>query len=258
MSNFKLATLFTVLFTWGFILLFNLQSVQQSQSIQSLPNEKEFTNKSTISIDNQIPIIYYEYTDEIQAIKDHTLAANLKELEAIRVKEAKRIVAEKLAEEKRVAEAKRVAEEKRQVELARVAEEKRVAELVVKREAKKKEKLKQQKKNQVVSRGDDNNAKTYVYEVTAYTAGVESTGKRKGDKDYGVTASGSIVAQGKSLACPKSIPFGTKVEIEGYGVYICEDRGAHIVNGRLDIYMNDLGKAQQFGRQKLHVKIYSK
>jgi len=170
MSNFKLATLFTVLITWGFILLLSLQ---QTQSIQSLPNEKEVTNKSIISIDNHIPIIYYEYTDEIQAVKDHTLAANLKELKAKRVKEAKRIIAEKLAEEKRVAEAKRIAEEKRQVELARVAEEKRVAELVAKREAKNKEKLKQQKKKtQVVSvsRGNNSNQNWIVFEATHYSA----------------------------------------------------------------------------------------
>lgn len=241
MNNLKLKALFTVLITWGVILLFTLSNEQNESE------ENKISNKSIISVDNGIGNIYYEYTDDLQLIKTYQLAQYQQELKV------KRIAAEKLAKEKRIAE------EKRKVELAKVAEEKRVADLIAKREAKNKEKLKNNQ-NQVasISRGQSSNVKTYVYVVTAYTAGVESTGKSKGDKDYGITASGEDVYQGRTLSCPKSIPFGTKIEIEGYGVRICEDRGAHIVNGRLDIYMERLYDAQQFGRQKLQVKIYSK
>jgi len=224
MNNLKLATLFTVLITWGTVLLFTM-------SVSQLSTEKEIQNKSIISVDNDIQTVYIEYTDELQEIKSNQLVSYHQELKS------KRIAAEKLAEEKRVAD------------------------LVAKREAKKKEKMKQQKKKtQVasVSRGQASSVKTYVYEITAYTAGYESTGKRKGDKGYGETASGEYVKEGRTLACPRSIPFGTKIEIEGYGVRVCEDRGGHIVNGRLDIYIADLGKAQQFGRQTLQVKIYKK
>lgn len=94
-----------------------------------------------------------------------------------------------------------------------------------------------------------------VFEITAYTAGFESTGKVKGDEGYGVTASGEVVSEGRTAACPPSIPFGTKLEIEGMGVYVCEDRGADITEGRLDIYTDSLDEARQFGRKTLEVNI---
>ena len=241
MNNLKLATLFTVLITWSVVLLFTLS------------NEEKVYNKSIISIDTHINRVYIEYTDDIQLIKSYELAKNDRWLKVKRkqVIEYKRIAALKLAEEKRVAE------EKRQVELARVKEEKRVAELVAKREAK--NKLKQQNnKTQIASRGKSSNIKTSVYTVTAYTAGVESTGKRKGDKGYGKTASGAYVQEGVTIACPKNFKFGTKIEIEGVGVRVCQDTGSAIGSGKLDLYMENLGNAQQFGRKNLQVKIYHK
>lgn len=245
MNNLKLATLFTILIAYSGVLLFTLSTNE--------PSKEKVSNKSIISIDTHINRVYIKYTDDIQAIKDHNLAVNLIELETKRklVLEERKIAALKLAEEKRVAE------EKRQVELARVKEEKRIATLVAKREAK--NKLKQEnKKTKVASRGKSTNVKTYVYEVTAYTAGVESTGKRKGDKGYGQTASGAYVQEGVTIACPKDFKFGTKIEIEGVGVRVCQDTGSAIGSGKLDLYIKDLGNAQQFGRKKLKVKIYSK
>ncbi|WP_082341151.1 3D domain-containing protein [Sporosarcina globispora] len=108
-------------------------------------------------------------------------------------------------------------------------------------------------RKQVVSRGKVS-SKQY-FEVTAYTAGYESTQKRKGDKGYGITASGTTVSEGRTVACPKSIPFGTKVNIEGVGLRICEDRGSAITNGHLDVYMGSLSQAQKFGRKVLSVEI---
>lgn len=98
-----------------------------------------------------------------------------------------------------------------------------------------------------------NNA--HVYEVTAYTAGYESTQKKVGDPGYGITASGTKAAEGRSAACPPSLSFGTIVEIEGLGERVCEDRGGAIKDGHLDVYFNDLSEAQNFGRQKRKVVI---
>lgn len=98
-------------------------------------------------------------------------------------------------------------------------------------------------------------ANIYTYEVTAYTAGVESTGKRPGDAGYGVTASGKTVQEGVTVACPPSLAFGTRLLIEGVGERVCEDRGGDIVEGRLDVYMADLQQALKFGRQTLEVEI---
>lgn len=93
------------------------------------------------------------------------------------------------------------------------------------------------------------------FEVTAYTAGYESTGKRPGDPYYGITASGEPVKAGITVACPPSMPFGTVLEIEGVGERVCQDRGGAITEGRLDVYFDELSDALEFGRRTLNVRI---
>ena len=94
------------------------------------------------------------------------------------------------------------------------------------------------------------------FEVTAYTAGYESTGKREGHKAYGVTASGEMAVERITLACPHSFEFGVKVYIPAFDtVFTCQDRGSAIAEGKLDVYMEDLMDAQIFGRQKLKVLV---
>lgn len=151
----------------------------------------------------------------------------LEELERQRLERLEKIRLEKIEEAKKITEQKRIEELK-----------------------------KQQQQEKVISRGDtqSNGDKSY-YSVTFYTAGVESTGKNLGDKGYGVTASGTTVSEGRTVACPKSISFGTKIHIEGFGYRICEDRGGAIVEGHLDIYVDSLTKARKLGRQKLLVTI---
>lgn len=94
-----------------------------------------------------------------------------------------------------------------------------------------------------------------TYEVTAFTAGHESTGKNPGDPAYGITASGKKVKEGVTIACPPEIELGTKLHIEGIGVRTCEDRGGAIKNFKLDLYVASLAEAQSFGRQKREVKV---
>ena len=119
----------------------------------------------------------------------------------------------------------------------------------------------EQKKQQVQQSVNVKNSSNIWYEgtfnVTFYTAGIESTGKSKGDKGYGITASGTTVQEGRTVACPKNIPFGTKVYVEGFGERVCEDRGGAINNAyKLDVYVKDYSKAIKLGRQYLHVKVY--
>lgn len=94
-----------------------------------------------------------------------------------------------------------------------------------------------------------------TYEITAYTANEESTGKSPGDAGYGITASGEPVREGITAACPPSLSFGTRIEIEGLGERVCLDRGGKITEGRLDLYIAELKEARQFGRQWLKVRI---
>jgi 3D (Asp-Asp-Asp) domain-containing protein len=96
--------------------------------------------------------------------------------------------------------------------------------------------------------------KTY-FEVTAYTAGYESTQKSKGDIGYGITSSGTKVKEGRTIACPPSLKFGTKLNIDKIGIRVCEDRGGAIKSGHLDLYMDSVSEALKFGRKKLSVEI---
>ena len=118
------------------------------------------------------------------------------------------------------------------------------------------EKLKQSNDSnfKTISKGSGGNY-DFKASVTAYTAGYESTQKRKGQDGYGITASGSYVQEGRTVACPKSMPFGTVIEIEGIGQRVCEDRGGAITEGHIDLYIEDLGTARSFGRKNLGVKI---
>ncbi|GIO17278.1 hypothetical protein J18TS1_03780 [Oceanobacillus oncorhynchi subsp. incaldanensis] len=108
---------------------------------------------------------------------------------------------------------------------------------------------------QTVTIPDQNGAS---FTVTAYTAGPESTGKEPGDPAYGITASGEEVEEGRTIACPQSLPFGTKIHIpEQDETYVCEDRGSAITNGHLDIYKEDLDDALEFGVQELQAKVWT-
>lgn len=68
--------------------------------------------------------------------------------------------------------------------------------------------------------------------------------------DPSVTASGDKPIPGQTVAADKSIPFGTKVWIEGVGVRTVNDRGGAIKRGRLDLCMETRDEALQFGRQR--------
>lgn len=95
-----------------------------------------------------------------------------------------------------------------------------------------------------------------TYNISWYTAGYESTQKTPSDPDYKVTASGVKVKQGRTLACPKSLDFGTKVYIKELDhTYTCEDRGSAIKGKKLDIYIDSLEQALKNGRQNMQVRI---
>ena len=90
---------------------------------------------------------------------------------------------------------------------------------------------------------------TYVAEVSAYTASDDQCGKSDG-----VTASGTHAKQGRTIAAPSWIPFGTTVVVNGVS-YVCEDRGGYISDNRLDIYMDSREDAVEFGRKELEVTV---
>lgn len=92
------------------------------------------------------------------------------------------------------------------------------------------------------------NGKNYV--ITAYCACVQCCGKTDG-----ITASGVKAVEGVTVATDKSIPFGTKIYIDGVGERIVQDRGGAIKGNRIDLYFSDHQSALNFGRQTKQVTI---
>lgn len=93
-------------------------------------------------------------------------------------------------------------------------------------------------------------AATKEFTVTAYCACEKCCGKWS---KYQKTASGVKPQEGVTCAAPRSIPFGTKLQIEGLGTRIVQDRLATKYDSRIDIYFNDHKKALQFGKRRLKV-----
>ncbi len=90
----------------------------------------------------------------------------------------------------------------------------------------------------------------FTINASAYTAAADECGKSDG-----VTASGLRVKEKETLACPAQFPFGTKIQIEGMGTYVCEDRGGAIKSNHIDIYMETKAQAFDFGRRHLIAEV---
>lgn len=90
----------------------------------------------------------------------------------------------------------------------------------------------------------------FTINASAYTAAADECGKNDG-----ITASGIKVQEKRTLACPAAYPFGAKINIEGYGVFTCEDRGGAIKGNHFDIYTETKKEAFAFGRRNLSAQI---
>ncbi|WP_042171194.1 3D domain-containing protein [Paenibacillus gorillae] len=87
--------------------------------------------------------------------------------------------------------------------------------------------------------------------LTAYTADMESTGKDESHPQFGITASGTKVQEGRTIAVdPKVIPIGWWVYIEGIGFRRAEDTGSAIKGSKIDVYFDSSKLANKFGRKK--------
>lgn len=103
---------------------------------------------------------------------------------------------------------------------------------------------------------DDLKTKIYTARVTKYTL-QESCHFRKGN--FCPAANGKEPVAGKTVACPRHLPLGTKVKIAG-NVYECTDRYSRWVQEKhgdtYDIFTTDYQAAIQWGAQQLTVTIY--
>jgi 3D (Asp-Asp-Asp) domain-containing protein len=105
-------------------------------------------------------------------------------------------------------------------------------------------------KHKQLSKWDNLPKEKFTINASAYTAAADECGW-----NTGITASGVVVEENRTIACPPKYPFGTKVKIEGYGTYTCEDRGGAIKGNHFDIYMETKSEAFAFGRRNLTAEI---
>lgn len=77
------------------------------------------------------------------------------------------------------------------------------------------------------------------HEVTGYVW----TGNR--------TASGTWPVVGRTAACPRSVPLGSVVFIDGIGRRVCEDRGCDC----FDVFMESRRAALAWGRRERRVVV---
>lgn len=90
--------------------------------------------------------------------------------------------------------------------------------------------------------------------VTGYDNSFQSTGKNPGDPGYGLTASGSVAANG-TIAAPPTYSFGTQMFIPGYGLGTVLDRGGAIKNAHIDLWFPSTQQAINWGAQHLQVTV---
>lgn len=95
--------------------------------------------------------------------------------------------------------------------------------------------------------------------ATGYTAGVESTGKKPGHPQYGITYSGVKVRRdfvSTIAADPKVFPIGTVLYVPGYGYGIVADTGSAIKGKKIDLYFETRKQVfKQWGKRKVTVYV---
>lgn len=144
---------------------------------------------------------------------------------------------------------------------AKIEEENRTRELKKQEQIKLAKAKEQQEKrkvakvvNNTTSRGDVESRKDnsgYIkFTATAYCGCAKCCGKSTGK-----TASGTTATAGRTVAMSGSYSFGTKIEIQGMGTYIVEDRGGAIKGNRIDIFFSNHQKALDFGRKTVYLKV---
>ena len=85
---------------------------------------------------------------------------------------------------------------------------------------------------------------------------VYNYGTMKGSpKKVGVTASGTVAARGTIAADPSVYPFGTKMEIPGYGSGVVQDIGGSIKGAHIDLWFPSHEEATAWGVRKLKVNV---
>ena len=95
--------------------------------------------------------------------------------------------------------------------------------------------------------------------ATGYTAGYESTGKRPGHPEFGITYSGVMVKRDlySTVAADLNVfPIGTILFIPGYGYGVVADKGGAITGNKVDLYYETIDDVyNQWGKKEIDVYV---
>lgn len=71
---------------------------------------------------------------------------------------------------------------------------------------------------------------------------------------HSITASGTYLTEGRTIAVdPRVIPLGSRVYIDGYGVFIAEDTGGAIKSNKIDVLVSSHARCYELGVQYANV-----
>ncbi|MEK3733925.1 MULTISPECIES: 3D domain-containing protein [Paenibacillus] len=116
----------------------------------------------------------------------------------------------------------------------------------------------------VLAPRDDQVLHTVTVTATGYTAGYESTGKRPGHPQYGITYSGVKVKRDRNTlstiaADPSVFPLGSILYIPGYGYGIVADIGSAIKGRKIDLYFATTEQVyEEWGKKDVEVQLIRK
>ncbi len=88
------------------------------------------------------------------------------------------------------------------------------------------------------------------FKLTFYCPCVRCNGRSDG-----LTKSGTTAVEGRTIAVdPRVIPLGSRVYIEGYGVFIAEDTGGAIKSNKIDVFLDSHSRCFENG--VAHANVY--
>ena len=108
---------------------------------------------------------------------------------------------------------------------------------------------------------EDQILNTVKVTATGYTAGYESTGKKPGHPQYGITYSGVKVKRDKNkvstiAADPNVFPLGSILYIPDYGYGIVADTGSAIKGEKIDLYFATTKQVfKEWGKKDVEVQV---
>jgi len=180
---------------------------------------------SVVSVQNEEEVVSYDVSDdEVKETETPKEVEEAAEQAAAEKAEAEKAAAEKAAADKAAAE--------------KAAEEEAAAEKAAEAKA---------------STSSNNTAEAagrwMSVEATAYSRNQESLSN--------FTFMGIDLRENSRVIAvdPNVIPLGSKIFVPGYGEYIAGDTGGAIKGNRIDLHMEDLDAAWQFGRRQIDIKI---